>query len=526
MNAAGATMPARRKLRIGVLDLISRRRVNTPYSRLMYPSFASLMPQVVAVWAQRRGHRVHYVPFVGFEDLDRELPGELDVLFVSAFTPAAYLAYAVSNLYRSRGTVTVLGGPHASAYAEDARDHFDYVALRTDEALVRDLLDAPERQPRGIVLNAARPPSDLPGLAERWPFARTALSRGPLPGMVPMLSSLGCPYRCSFCVDAKVDYQSLPQEQIREDLAFLQGAMRFPAASWHDPNFAVRFDEMLDLIEESTAPGAVRFIAESSLSLLREERLARLQRNGFAAMIVGIESWFGFNDKAKQGRRVGAEKVEEIAHQVDRITRYVPYTQANFVWGLDEDAGPDPFSLTRRFVELAPAAFPSHSLLTAFGEAAPLSVSLRKQGRVLPLPFHVQDGSVIHNVKLKNYRPSEFYAELGGVVEHSYSPRACRRRFVRSSHGLGSAGRWLSLIRSRASLSRAEHYRDLGRRFEEDPEFRAFQEGAPAPARLRDGVRHELGRYYEHLPRDVARGLEAGGVAPGSDGVEPCVTCS
>jgi hypothetical protein len=145
---------------------------------------------------------------------------------------------------------------------------------------------------------------------------------------------------------------------------------------------------------------------------------------------------------------------------------------------------------------------------------------------VLPLPFHVQDGSVIHNVKLKNYRPSEFYAELGGVVEHSYSPRACRRRFVRSSHGLGSAGRWLSLIRSRASLSRAEHYRDLGRRFEEDPEFRAFQEGAPAPARLRDGVRHELGRYYEHLPRDVARGLEAGGVAPGSDGVEPCVTCS
>jgi hypothetical protein len=503
------TLRGRRGLRIGILDLIARRPVNTPYSRLMYPSFASLMPQAIGVWAERLGHHVHYVPYVGYEDLARELPDDLDVLFVSAFTPAAYLAYAIANLYRRAGTVTVLGGPHANAFPCDACQHFDYVVQATDEKLVGELLAGCEPQREGVVLAAPGPPAELPGLRERWRFARVALARGPLPGAVPLVASLGCPYRCSFCVDANVPYQTFPEERIRDDLAFLQQVLRVPAASWHDSNFGVRFDAMLDLIEESTRPGAVRFIAESSLSLLSEPRLRRLRKNGFAALVVGIESWFGFNDKAKQGRRVGREKVDRVAEQVDLITRYVPYTQANFVWGFEEDAGPEPFELTRRFVERAPAAFPSHSLLTAFGRASPLAVQMREAGRVLSVPFHVLDASVIHNVKL-GYATSAFYARLAEVVAHSYSQRASARRFLRSHHGLGSAGRWLSWIRSRASAFRCAHYRELAQQFAHDREFQRFDEGGPAPAALRHGVKRDLGRFYDALPPALTRALERG----------------
>ena len=61
-------------------------------------------------------------------------------MFIGAFTEAAQLAYALSNLFRSRGAVTVLGGPHARCYPQDAQKYFDYVLGFTDKAVVCEVL--------------------------------------------------------------------------------------------------------------------------------------------------------------------------------------------------------------------------------------------------------------------------------------------------------------------------------------------------------------------------------------------------
>src|SRR3546814_5079736 len=42
-----------------------------------------------------------------------------DLLFIGAFTRSAQTAYALSNLGRRGGAVTVLGGPHARCYPQD-----------------------------------------------------------------------------------------------------------------------------------------------------------------------------------------------------------------------------------------------------------------------------------------------------------------------------------------------------------------------------------------------------------------------
>ena len=49
------------------------------------------------------------------------------------------------------------------------------------------------------------------------------------------------------------------------------------------------------------------------------------------------------------------------------IFKYIPYVQANFVVGLDCDAGTEPFELTKKFINDTPAVFPGYSLLSAFG---------------------------------------------------------------------------------------------------------------------------------------------------------------
>src|SRR5439155_402533 len=91
-----------RKLRIGIVDLVTKGPTRALYARVMHANLASIMPQVVGVWCEAEGHEVTFVCYTGFEDLVAELPADVDLVFIGAFTEAGLLAYALSNLFRSR----------------------------------------------------------------------------------------------------------------------------------------------------------------------------------------------------------------------------------------------------------------------------------------------------------------------------------------------------------------------------------------------------------------------------------------
>src|SRR2546427_12738934 len=110
-----------RKLRIGVIDLVTKGPTRALYARVMYANLASIMPQVIAVWCEEEGHDVTFICYTGFENLVEESPDRVDLVFVGGFTEAGQLAYALSNLFRSRGAVTALGGPHARRQEGDLR---------------------------------------------------------------------------------------------------------------------------------------------------------------------------------------------------------------------------------------------------------------------------------------------------------------------------------------------------------------------------------------------------------------------
>jgi len=332
-----------RKLRIGVIDLVTKAPTRALYARVMHANLASIMPQVVAVWCEEQGHDVTFVCFTGLEDLTKELPHDVDVVIIGAFTHAAQLAYALSNLFRSQGAVTVLGGPHARSYPNDAQHYFDYVLGFTDQSTIRDVLqDCSRQRPLGMHLSAPQQPKTLPGVRQRWKFIEPTLRKAPLLKIVPMLGSLGCPYTCSFCIDAAVPYQPLEVDVIKEDLKFLLTKFKRPRVGWHDPNFGVRFNEHMGAIEEAIPPNSVDFIAESTLSLLSEPHLKRLKHNGFKALLPGVESWFDLGNKSKSGVVTGMEKVRQVSEHINMMLRYVPYVQVNFVLGLDVDEGSQP----------------------------------------------------------------------------------------------------------------------------------------------------------------------------------------
>ena len=95
-----------RKLRVGVIDLVAKGPTRSLFPRVMNANLASIMPQIIALWCEQEGHDVTFVCYTGFENLLEELPDNVDLVFIGAFTEAAQLAYALSNLFRSRGAIT------------------------------------------------------------------------------------------------------------------------------------------------------------------------------------------------------------------------------------------------------------------------------------------------------------------------------------------------------------------------------------------------------------------------------------
>jgi len=491
-----------RKLKVGVVDLVTKGPTRALYARVMNANLASIMPQAVGVWCEEAGHDVTYICYTGLENLTDELPEDVDLIFIGAFTEAAFLAYALSNLFRSRGAVTVLGGPHARCYPEDAESYFDYVLGFTDRETIAEVLHecAPHR-PSGRRLGALRQPAAVPGVRERWRFIEATLRKAPLIKMIPILGSLGCPYTCSFCIDSVVPYQPLDLDVLREDLRFIRSKVQRPIVGWHDPNFGVRFDDFLGAIEDAAPAGSIRFIAESSLSLLSEAHLKRLKKNGFGALLPGVESWYGMGNKSKTGTKTGMDKVREVSEHVNMILRYVPYVQTNFVLGLDGEAGAEPFELTKRFIDMTPGAFPGYSLLSAFGRAAPINLEYQRAGRVLPFPFHFLDNNHAMNVKPQNYAWKEFYDAVIDLTRYTFSPRAIFNRCVATK---STIPRWMNVVRAVSSegYGRIRYYRDLRRGLDDDPQIRAYfsRESDDLPDFYRRQVEQDLGPLYRWLP--------------------------
>jgi hypothetical protein len=491
-----------RRLSIGIIDLIANAPKQELYPRLFNAGFASLMPQVIAVWCEQAGHHVTFITYTGSENLSEELPDQTDLVFISAYTEGAQLAYALSNLLRSKGTVTALGGPHARCYPRDALQYFDYVFGFTDKTLICDLLhDSSRQRPIGVHLCAARQPTTLPGVVERWKFIAPTLSKSRFIKIVPMLGSVGCPYTCSFCIDSTVPYQAFPLETIKEDLRFLVKTLRRPCVGWQDPNFGVRFNDYLDAIEEAVPPNSVSFLGEASLSLLSESRLERLKRNGFKAILPGVESWYDMGEKSNTGTKKGIDKVRQVSEHVNLIVQYIPYVQVNFVFGLDSEDGPAPFEFTKRFVDMTPGAFPGYSLLCAYGQAAPLNVEYQRANRVLPLPFHILNSSIVTNVKPKNYSWTEFYDRFIDLMKYTTSWRANLSRCRAIDRVVPRLVLLLRAISYRGT-GRIKHYTKLRQLLDNDAEVRDYfeQRTDRLPVFYVQRIRKDLGPFWHWLP--------------------------
>ncbi|OFX42195.1 MAG: hypothetical protein A2X03_14750 [Bacteroidetes bacterium GWA2_40_15] len=492
-----------KKKRICVIDLIYNTHTNELYQILINSGLMSIMPQVIGVWCRQQGHEVHYVLYGGRSDIVKQIPDNLDLVFISSFTFTAQLAYSISNMLRSKGVVSVLGGPHARCYPEDSCKYFDYVVgLLNKELLLEIISDGIHHHSPGIYLSGKKQPHSIPSVEERWEFIEKGYSYSAVIKLIPMISSFGCPYKCDFCIDSSIPYQQLDIDALKSDFHFILSKVKRPRIGWYDPNFGVRFNTIMNAIEESIPPGRADFIAECNLSTLTESNVRRMRKNGFSCVIPGIESWYNYGKKAGMNGLEGFEKVRQVSAQLNMIQKNIPYVNVNFIMGLDNEQGQEPFELTKRFIDMTPGVYPSFLLFGAFGRASHANLKYQEENRIIPIPFHSHRSTHFTNIKPGNYTWFQFYECVIDLLNYSFSNRALYKRFRMIESGIL---KWFILSQSVSTggYGKISFHASILNRLRTDKQFRSFfeQETTEIPVFFRERVKNDLGpQLWSWLP--------------------------
>ncbi len=502
-----------KRLRVGVIELISdsvwQNWGTRFYGARFRRHYASIMPQVVAVWCQQLGHDVTYSTYFGQQDPESLLPRQLDVLFVSTYTHASTTACALARLHSSRGALTVIGGPHACSFPKDCLRFFDLVVHNCDKEMIDGVLRG--HYDRDQVLSSGRALTEIPTVEERLPhILKSSLTEGrpPYAANIGLLSSVGCPYTCNFCVDWDRPYISIAGDRLRTDLQFI--AKRFPGVyvSYHDPNFGVQFDRTMDIISSLPENDRNPYVMESSLSILKGPRLKRLKETNCFYTAPGIESWTDYSNKTGVGRSGGREKLEGVIARMGEIHEFVPNIQANFIFGTDADEGDNPIEMTREFIRRVPYVWPTINIPTPYGRT-PLYDDYLAEGRILtsmPFAFYYMPYLVM---TLKNYSPLKYYEKLIEVYSTANSYMLLGAR-VNSTPDYSL--KVLYFLRSFAFKGILGKLKRTRNRLRDDEEFRSFHEGRTTrlPSFYRQLYAKRLGRYAELISEeDMTPELEA-----------------
>ncbi len=106
-----------------------------------------------------------------------------------------------------------------------------------------------------------------------------------------VVTSIGCTYKCTFCLNPmvyKINYKD--PEILRDEVRYLQTEYGADAVSVADPFFFMRqqhADEMMDVLSEA----GIAWSQQTCLVTLTDENLDRMAETGCHSVLVGIENF-------------------------------------------------------------------------------------------------------------------------------------------------------------------------------------------------------------------------------------------
>ena len=330
------------------------------------------------------GHEVELLDAVGLGIGWDELEGELRVrgpqlVGVGAMTPTADIAYRAATIAKGVARWVVLGGPHPTATGSEALEQcaaIDHLVVGEGEEVVGPYVE--------WLLSGAEgaPPPGV--MARRAPFVEATISRpigeirpparqllegasyhylmATRPGFATMITSRGCPFRCSFC-DKSVSGSRWRARSAGDVVDELEGlaASGVGFVNIYDDNFTLRRSRVVEICEEIIERGVdIEWKCEGRVDGVDLPLLRLMARAGCRVIAYGVES----ANRESLARLRKDMTVEEVIEAFCATREAGIRTMAYAILGIPGE-GVDEVRRTARFVREIGADYVQFSTLSA-----------------------------------------------------------------------------------------------------------------------------------------------------------------
>jgi radical SAM superfamily enzyme YgiQ (UPF0313 family) len=372
-----------------------------------------------------------------------------DLVGISTITSTAPRAYAIADKVRAMGIPVLMGGPHVTFLADEALEHADFVFRGEGERPLmafidawedgRDLAAIPNLSSRAgdgrVFHNPVLPLEDnldvipYPDLSLLKPDPR----RRKFPAPIPVQTSRGCPFDCSFCSVTGMfgkKYRFRSTENVIEELRPYDRAKA--NVFFYDDNFAANRERTKELLQAMIREGfKFPWTTQVRADLARDAELVKLMREaGCHTVYIGFES---VNPRSLSGMKK-KQTVADLVRAAKVLRRNRIHIHGMFVLGFDEDDWPS-VKETVKFAKRSRLSTTQFLILTPL----PGSEFYEKMSAENRLRFHDWALYDAHHVVFEPARFSLFDLQKAQMY--------CHKKFYSLKQVFGKilAGQWLSV---------------------------------------------------------------------------------
>jgi len=355
-----------------------------------------------------------------------------DLVGISTITSTAPRAYRMADYLRSKGVNVLLGGPHVTFMPDEALQHADYVFRGEAERSIVPLVKALEagsgleRVP-GLSFRRggetfhnppAEPVWDLDELPDPdWSLLHGSFRIAWSNKIVPIQTSRGCPFDCSFCsvtkmFGRKVRYRSVGR--VLDELSRMD--LRRRHVFFYDDHFSANRGRLRELMEGILARGLrFQWSAQVRADLADDEDLVELMRRaGCQTVYIGMESVNPETLKAYNKHQT----VSDIERSIRVLHRHRIRIHGMFVLGADTDTV-ETVRATCRFAKKNRIETIQFLILTPL-PGTPFFAEMEREGRLGIRDWSYYDA---HHVVFepKRMSPYELQREIVRALREFYS---------------------------------------------------------------------------------------------------------
>lgn len=381
----------------------------TPYRRpLTFSILAGLTPVE------------HSVEIVIGSSYDINFEEPYDLVGITATTRYALDAYEIADEFRKRGVKVVIGGWHASALPDEAKEHADSVVIgEAEDTWPQLLVDMKNGKLKSFYIQ--KKPTDL----KLIPQQRIDISSKE--NCFGIQTTRGCPNRCEFCSISNMRFGSIfrtrPIEDVIKEIKLLPNKLFV----FQDPSLTINLDYTKRLFKALRGTNK-RFIATGNINILgKNDDFLKL------ASDAGCISWvIGFESVCQEtldciGKRTN--RVSEYKAAIKKIHDYGMIIDGTFVFGFDHDP-PDIFEKTDEFVRDSEIDIPFVMRLVPY-PSTPIFTKFNEQNRILTKDWSkYHPGYVVFQPK--HMSPDELFEKSNDLDRKWHTFSRCVERNIRS----------------------------------------------------------------------------------------------